>query len=103
MLVGAGFADPVMEMEPLTVTYADSAALMRELKALGATNATRGRPRGLTGPTGMPGGARSAYVAHVWRIEQADRPNRKPQVVNHLGFLSGADDGNRTRVISLED
>ena len=49
MLVAAGYADPVMDMEYLTLTYATPAALMRELKALGATNATRGRARGLTG------------------------------------------------------
>jgi malonyl-CoA O-methyltransferase len=49
MLVAAGFADPVMEMETLTVTYAEPRALFAELKALGATNATRGRPRGLSG------------------------------------------------------
>jgi malonyl-CoA O-methyltransferase len=49
LLVGAGFADPVMEMEPLTLTYADPGTLLAELKALGATNSTRGRPRGLTG------------------------------------------------------
>jgi malonyl-CoA O-methyltransferase len=49
MLVQAGFADPVMEMEPLTLTYSDSATLLAELKSLGATNATRGRPRGLMG------------------------------------------------------
>jgi malonyl-CoA O-methyltransferase len=51
MLVEAGFADPVMDMEYLTLTYSTPAALMQELKALGATNATRGRPRGLTGRT----------------------------------------------------
>ena len=49
MLVAAGFADPVMDMEQMTLTYADASALMRELKHLGATNATRGRPRGLMG------------------------------------------------------
>ncbi len=49
MLVQAGFADPVMDMEQITVTYPDPAALLRELKLLGATNATRGRPRGLMG------------------------------------------------------
>jgi malonyl-CoA O-methyltransferase len=49
MLVAAGFADPVMDMETLTVTYEDPAALLRELKQLGATNATRGRPHGLMG------------------------------------------------------
>jgi malonyl-CoA O-methyltransferase len=49
MLVAAGFADPVMDMEQLTLTYSDASALMRELKHLGATNATRGRPHGLMG------------------------------------------------------
>jgi len=49
MLVHAGFADPVMEMEPITLTYDRPLALLAELKAIGATNATRGRPRGLTG------------------------------------------------------
>jgi malonyl-CoA O-methyltransferase len=48
-LVHAGFADPVMDMEQITVTYGAPDALLRELKMLGATNATRGRPRGLTG------------------------------------------------------
>jgi malonyl-CoA O-methyltransferase len=49
MLVAAGFADPVMDMEQLTLTYSDASALMRELKHLGATNVTRGRPHGLMG------------------------------------------------------
>ena len=48
MLVHAGFADPVMDRN-VTLTYADAAALMRELKALGAHNATAGRPRGMMG------------------------------------------------------
>jgi malonyl-CoA O-methyltransferase len=38
-----------MDMEKLTLTYADAGALLRELKNLGATNATRGRPHGLMG------------------------------------------------------
>jgi malonyl-CoA O-methyltransferase len=49
MLVDAGFADPVIDMEFITVTYGTPRALLAELRALGATNATRGRPRGLTG------------------------------------------------------
>lgn len=49
MLVDAGFADPVMDMEKITVTYSDVTALMRDLKAIGARNATAGRPRGLMG------------------------------------------------------
>ena len=49
MLVQSGFADPVMDMEKLTLTYDDATTMMRELKAIGAHNATIGRPRGLTG------------------------------------------------------
>jgi malonyl-CoA O-methyltransferase len=48
-LVRAGFADPVMDMEYTTLTYDKPLAVLRELKAIGATNATRGRPRGLMG------------------------------------------------------
>ncbi|MGH8714154.1 MAG: methyltransferase domain-containing protein, partial [Casimicrobiaceae bacterium] len=49
MLVQAGFADPVMDMEMITVTYGDAASLMRDLKAIGAQNARVERPRGMTG------------------------------------------------------
>lgn len=49
MMIGAGFADPVMDMEYLTLTYADLRSLMRELKAIGAHNVAAGRNRGLTG------------------------------------------------------
>jgi len=49
LLVRARFADPVMDMEVLTVTYDSPRALMRELKAIGAHNVNRARPQGLTG------------------------------------------------------
>ena len=49
MLVGCGFADPVMEMEIVTVTYPDLDALLRDLRASGATCAMADRRRGLTG------------------------------------------------------
>jgi malonyl-CoA O-methyltransferase len=49
MMVGAGFVDPVMDMEYLTLTYADVRTLMRELKAMGAHNVAAGRSRALTG------------------------------------------------------
>lgn len=48
-LMRAGFAEPVMDMEYFTLTYADLPALTRDLKTLGAHNVTNGRPRGLTG------------------------------------------------------
>lgn len=49
-LVRTRFADPVMDAERITVTYDRLADLMRDLKAIGARNATDSRPRGLTGP-----------------------------------------------------
>lgn len=52
MLVGCGFADPVMDMEMLTITYPDFAALLAELRALGSTNAMHDRPKGLLGRAG---------------------------------------------------
>lgn len=48
-LVRGGFAEPVMDVERYTLTYADVRDLMRDLKAVGAHNASAGRPRGLTG------------------------------------------------------
>ena len=48
-LVRAGFAEPVLDVERYTLTYDDARALMHDLKALGAHNATAGRARGLTG------------------------------------------------------
>jgi malonyl-CoA O-methyltransferase len=51
MLVAAGFADPVMEMERLTLTYADVRAVMQDLRSIGAHNATAGRAPGMLGKT----------------------------------------------------
>ena len=48
MLVHAGFADPVMDMEYITLTYDDVRALMRDLKAIGAHTVTVGRRTGMT-------------------------------------------------------
>jgi malonyl-CoA O-methyltransferase len=49
MLVASGFADPVMEMEKLTLTYADVKAVMLDLRSIGAHNATVGRSPGMLG------------------------------------------------------
>ncbi len=49
MLVAAGFADPVMEMERITLTYSDVRAVMQDLKSIGAHNATAGRAPGMMG------------------------------------------------------
>ena len=70
MLVGAGFGDPVMQMEYFTLTYADARAMLRDLKAIGATNATRARPRALMG--------RRRFERALAALEAARRDGRIP-------------------------
>ncbi len=48
-LVRARLAEPVLDVDHFTLTYADAISLMRELKVIGARNAMRGRAAGLTG------------------------------------------------------
>jgi malonyl-CoA O-methyltransferase len=69
-LVHAGFADPVMDMETITLTYADVRALMRDLKAMGAHNATAGRHPGMS--------ARSTLAAVERNYEALRRDGRLP-------------------------
>ncbi len=49
MLVHAGFSEPVMDMEYITLTYDDLRGVLHDLKAIGAHNATEGRGKGLMG------------------------------------------------------
>jgi NADH dehydrogenase [ubiquinone] 1 alpha subcomplex assembly factor 5 len=48
LLQRAGFALPVGDAERIEVTYPDPLALLRELRAMGESNAVRGRRSGLT-------------------------------------------------------
>ena len=48
-LIRAGFVEPVMDVEHLTLTYECAPDLMRDLKRIGAHNVTAGRRHGLTG------------------------------------------------------
>lgn len=58
-LLAAGFRDPVLDGDNFTLTYADTAALMRDLKAIGATNADPQRHRALTGKSRLDAVARA--------------------------------------------
>ena len=49
MLVAAGFADPVMDQEIVTLTWSSPQALLDELRAMGS-NTAAGRPPGLRTP-----------------------------------------------------
>lgn len=66
-LLRARLAEPVMDVERLTLTYAQVEDLVRDLKTLGARNMTLGRPMGLTGK-GRWQAVREAY-------EQQRRPD----------------------------
>ena len=95
MLVHAGFANPVMDMEVLTVTYADVTALMRDLKAIGAHNVNAGRPAGLSGRR-MLAAVREGYerfrrdgrlpatfevvYGHAWKPEPRKSPTGRPVI-----------------------
>jgi malonyl-CoA O-methyltransferase len=102
-LVRAGLVEPVMDMEHLTLTYPDVRRLMRDLKAMGARNATAGRSRGLTGRRRLA--AVEAYYetlrvagslpatweivyGHAWVTEPRSRPGRPTEItvpVSRLG------------------
>lgn len=51
MMMHAGLADPVLDVERMTLTYVDAMQLMREIKAIGAGNASLERSPGLLGRT----------------------------------------------------
>jgi malonyl-CoA O-methyltransferase len=70
MLLEAGFANPVMDREDIILTYDDARSMMRDLKAIGAHNATLGRPRGLMG--------RGRWAALNAALERFRREGRLP-------------------------
>lgn len=95
MLVHSGFADPVMDMEVFTLTYADVRELMRDLKAIGAHNATQGRPAGLSGKAQFEAMARNyeafrregrlpatfeVVYGHAWKPQRRISPTGRPVI-----------------------
>ena len=73
MLTAAGFSDPVMDMEVITLTYADFETLASDLRFTGQVNAARGRRRGLLG--------RNAYLAMRNAYESMRSRGRLPVTV----------------------
>ena len=77
MLVAAGFAAPVMDMEMLRVEYPSGRGLHEDLRASGQTNARRDRARGLAGrglharlERALGGRMQSTYeviYGHAWK------------------------------------
>lgn len=70
-LMHAGFRDPVIDRDMLVRGHDDLPALMRELRALGATNALDQRRRSLTGRTRF---ARAAAAYEPLRMDNGRLP-----------------------------
>ncbi len=79
-LLRAGFAEPVMDMEIMTLTYPDLHALMMDLKHIGAANLTQGRLRGLTGKARMQA-VQAAYERY--RLDDARLPATFEVIYGH--------------------
>jgi SAM-dependent methyltransferase len=70
LLQRAGFALPVVDNDRIDVTYADALALMRDLRLMGETNATRERRRSFTRRATL------MRMAEIYRERFADADGR---------------------------
>ncbi len=90
LAMAAGLAEPVLDVDRLAVTYADTQALVADLRGVGAVNVAGGRRRGLTGRArwrhfearlNPPEGGRFGVTAEIilgqgWGRGQPARPAR---------------------------
>jgi malonyl-CoA O-methyltransferase len=70
MLVQAGFSEPVMDMEYMTLTYDDVRGVLQDLRGIGAHNATEGRGQGLMG--------KNAFARLLENYEKLRREGKLP-------------------------
>jgi malonyl-CoA O-methyltransferase len=87
MLVAAGFAAPVMDMELIEIEYRSS-SLLEDLRASGQTNARTDRPRGLSGAgfnkrlATPPRATFEVVYGHAWNATKDKGPsNQEPKTV----------------------
>jgi len=99
-LVRARFADPVMDVESLTLTYADVPGVLRDLKAIGAHNAAAARNATLTGKAHF---ARFVQAYEVFRRADDRIPASYETVYGHAWAPQAepASPADGTAVISL--
>jgi len=103
-LVRTGFADPVLDVEHITVHYSDLQALVADLRNTGESNVTAGRSRGLTGVTRHkaftaayeafrgPGGLPATYevvYGHAWAGAPVQRSTSDGETLVPLTQLGG--------------
>ncbi|WP_428605459.1 malonyl-ACP O-methyltransferase BioC [Sedimenticola sp.] len=100
-LLRAGLADPVMDVDRMTLTYERVTGLMRDLKILGAHNVNSDRQRGLTGK-GRLQAMQEAYetfrrdrklpasyevvYGHAWAPEAGYRSNAPSVSIDRIGL-----------------
>ncbi|MES9965393.1 MAG: malonyl-ACP O-methyltransferase BioC [Candidatus Sedimenticola sp. 20ELBAFRAG] len=101
-LMHARFADPVMDVDRMTLTYDAVGGLMKDLKVLGAHNANSDRQRGMTGK-GRLKAMTNAYeqfrtngklpasyeivYGHAWAPEQVEQDGTMHIPLNHIGGM----------------
>lgn len=84
-LMQQGLAEPVMDMDRVTLTYNDAASVMRDLKAIGANTAVHKKNRGLVTPgkfrkvidayeafrtAGIIPATFEVVFGHAWKLQQ---------------------------------
>ena len=84
LLQRAGFALPVVDLDTITVTYADAFALMRDLRGMGETNAVVERRGGFSRRTTMMAAAR------LYQERFQDRQGRAPATFQILYLTAWA-------------
>jgi malonyl-CoA O-methyltransferase len=95
MLLQAGLADPVMDMQRMTLTYENVQALMQDLKAIGAANAGKQRPRSLTGRARL----RALQAAYEqFRLPDGRLPATYEVIYGHAWGAMQRQQGNEVRV-----
>ena len=80
LLARAGFAEPVADSEALTVSYADSQALMLDLCRMGEANALAARSRRFM-KRGLP-----QAIAHAYHARHGDAEGRIPATFELIGM-----------------
>ena len=82
LLQRAGFALPMVDMDTITVSYADPLGLPRDLRAMGEANAVHARRRTLTPRAVL------FRAAEIYRARHGDGAGRVPATFQIL-FLTG--------------
>lgn len=88
LLIEEGFSDPVLDVERVTLNYAQAEDLLRDLKRIGAVNAAAARARGLTG--------KARFRALLRRCEETRRPDGRIHATFEIVYGRAVSGGRRS-------